>query len=128
VCGPCQGTPRRPDGVTVSSPEDPPYQERLDRISNLFGELVSHAEVVSQHRCPYRDRDDCCTAMFLCRNQQVADDGTDVFICGHEGTFDYRDAWQSHPRNHERMKRKIKAVRLEAMQRRAQEHPPGNRP
>jgi hypothetical protein len=128
VCGPCQGTPRRPERVTVSSPEDPAYQERLDRISNLFVELVSHAETVSQHRCPYRDRDDCCTAMFLCRNQQVVDDGTDVFICGHEGTFDYRDAWQSHPRNHERMKRKIKAVRLEAMQRRAQEPAPGKRP
>jgi hypothetical protein len=127
VCGSCQGTPRRPVRVTVSSPEDPPYQERLDRISDMFSELISHAETVSQHRCPYRDRDDCCTAMFLCRNQQVVDDGTNAFVCGHDGTFDYRDAWQSHPRNHERMKRKIKAVRVEAMQRRAQERPPVDR-
>jgi hypothetical protein len=112
----------------VPNSEDPGYEARLESIVDLFAELVSHAETVSQHRCPYRDRDDCCTAMFLCRNQQVVGDETDVFLCGHEGTFDYRDAWQSNPRNHERMKRKIKAVRLEATQRRTQERALGSGP
>ena len=95
------------------------YQQRLDRISELFSGLVSHAETTAQHRCPYRDRHDHCTAMFTCKNQRTEPDDPGVLLCGHDGVLDYRDAWESHPRNRERMKRRIEDIRIEGQRRRA---------
>ena len=42
-------------------------------------------------------------------------------VCGHDGVLDYRDAWESHPRNRERMKRRIEAIRIEGQRRRAED-------
>ena len=99
------------------------YQERLDRISDIFAGMVSHAETTTQHRCPYRDRHDHCTALFACRNQQPNQGDLETLICGHDGVFDYRDAWESHPRNQERMQRKIRNIRLKAQHRRSKGEP-----
>ena len=96
------------------------YQERLDRITEVFAGMVAHADETAPYRCPYRDRHDLCTALFKCRNQREADDDPDTLMCGHDGTFDYRDAWEAHPRNRERMKRKIAAIRSEGKRRRAE--------
>lgn len=104
------------------------YRQRLDRINELFAGLVAQAESVSQYRCPYRDRNDRCTAMFTCRNQQAIEDDPEALDCGHDGTFDYNDAWQSHPRNRERMRHKIEAIRLEAKRRRAEGDASGEKP
>ena len=94
------------------------FQERLDRISRLFTDIVGHAEVSSRTRCPYRDRHDRCTALFRCRNQIVADAERDLLTCGHDGTFDYRTAWESHPRARQRASEKISAIKEEATARR----------
>ncbi len=104
------------------------FQERLDRIAELFAGMVAHAETTSQYRCPYRDRHDHCTALFNCRNQQPVQHDPDILVCGHDGTFDYRDAWQTHPRNRERMKRKIAAIRLEGELRRGAIKPDEQQP
>lgn len=94
------------------------YQERLDRIGELFAGIVSHAEASSLVRCPYRDRHDLCTAQFRCRNQiPVAGDEASL-ACGHDGKFDYRTAWESHPRSHERAKAKVEDIKQEAAARR----------
>ncbi len=92
------------------------YQKRLDRMTEMFSDMVSHAEAVSLFRCPYRDRHDLCTAEFICRNQV---DGEDGQTCGHDGQFDYRSAWESQPKSRDRAKRKIAAIKEEAVSRRA---------
>ena len=94
------------------------FQERLDRIGRIFAGIVNHAEVSSRTRCPYRDRHDLCTALFRCRNQIQAAGGPDLLTCGHDGTFDYRTAWESHPRARERASAKISAIKEEAAARR----------
>ena len=101
--------------LTMDDSKQAELRKRLDRISEIFGTMASHAEDVSQSRCPYRDRLDRCTALFSCRNQRKAGDGeTEAFQCGHDGTFDYRSAWESHPLSHEKARLRIKKIRSEA--------------
>ena len=94
------------------------YQERLDRIAKIFTDVVAHAEVSSRTRCPYRDRHDLCTALFRCRNQLASPDDADRLSCGHDGTFDYRSAWEAHPRSRTRARVKIATIKREAEDRR----------
>ena len=63
-------------GVTPSAEE---FQNRLDRINSIFTAILDHAEESSLTRCPYRDSQDLCTALFSCRNQ--------VSIAGESGSF-----------------------------------------
>lgn len=107
--------------MATVDPQD--FQERLDRISAIFGEMVTHAEEQSLTRCPYRDRHDLCTALFGCRNQLSEGDAEDL-QCGHDGGFDYRDAWESHPRNKERMLDRIAGIRRAATEARRDREPP----
>lgn len=94
------------------------FQERLDRIGQIFTDLVAHAEVSSRTRCPYRDRHDLCTALFRCRNQLASATDANKLSCGHDGTFDYRTAWEAHPRAHVRAKEKIATIKEKAESRR----------
>ena len=94
------------------------YQERLDRISEIFSDVVANAEISAQSRCPYRDRNDQCTALFRCRNQLTVNGDGEALACGHDGKFDYRSAWESHPRAKVRVKQKIADIRSEAEARR----------
>jgi hypothetical protein len=96
------------------------YQQRLDRITELFAAMVEKADAQSQLRCPYRDRHDRCTAMFSCRNRRPEAGGEGRDRCGHDGHFDYRDAWESKPETKVRAKRKIERIRTEARRRRAE--------
>jgi len=93
-------------------------QKRIDRISEMFSEIVSHAEKMSQTRCPYRDRNDYCTADFRCRNQRPPAVKDAPHGCDHDGNFDYRSAWESKPLEHERIKKKVRDIRDSAVQRR----------
>lgn len=94
------------------------YQERLDRITELFAGMVEKADALSRERCPYRDRHDRCTAMFSCRNQVRADD--EIVTCSHDGRFDYRLAWESMPETKERAKRRLERIKADARRRRAE--------
>ncbi len=94
------------------------YQERLDRIAEILGSVVAHAETSARHRCPYRDRNDTCTALFRCRNQLPVESDVEAFICGHNGTFDYRTAWEMNPRERMRVKKTIADIKAEAEGRR----------
>ena len=62
-------------------------EKRMARISEMFSEMVAHAETVSQTRCPYRDRHDLCTAEFRCRNQKPPAEEGARHPCGHDGNF-----------------------------------------
>lgn len=95
------------------------FQQRLDRMAAIFGDIVAHAEESILTRCPYRNRFDLCTALFRCSNQLPTDDGEpDDLACGHDGKFDYRSAWESHPRAMNRTREKIVRIRRDAARRR----------
>lgn len=95
-------------------------QKRLDRISDMFADMIKHVDVVSRERCPYRDRHDNCTGAFTCRNQIAVDGDETRFTCDHgEGALDYRTAWESQPKSHDRAKRKIAEIRRDSAARRS---------
>lgn len=94
------------------------YQKRLDRMTELFSDMVREADRQSQTRCPYRDRHDECTAAFRCRNQGALREGRTRVPCQHDGRFDYRSAWQSDPAAHQRVKDRLDRVKGDAAARR----------
>ena len=94
------------------------YQQRLDRLTEIFGDIVSHADEQATHRCPYRDARDRCTAAFSCGNQIPAAEKGEPATCGHDGTFDYSLAWETDPATRERAKTKLSAIKRAAAARR----------
>lgn len=98
------------------TPEE--IQKRFDRLTEIFSGIVTQADEQASQRCPYRDRHDLCTAKFHCRNQHPPEQGTatadssdeaapQALACGHNGSFDYRSAWESDPRAVETARRRI---------------------
>lgn len=71
------------------------YQKRLNRITEMFTAMVKHADEVSTQRCPYKNKDDRCTAQFGCRNQRKPPDGVGLLVCAGDDKLDYRSAWES---------------------------------
>ena len=69
------------------------YEKRLNKITEIFEELVVHADEQSTYRCPYKNRFDHCTAKFGCRNQRKIDEGTGL-LCVGDDKLDYRSAWE----------------------------------
>ena len=95
------------------------FQKRLDRMTELFSEMVEHADTQSRYRCPYRDRHDHCTAKIRCRNQDPTAAADGAILCRHDGQFDYRSAWESRPDNYPRAKAKIATIKRAAAASRA---------
>ena len=100
------------------TPSAEEFQKRLDRINSIFTAILGHAEESSLYRCPYRDSQDLCTALFSCRNQVSITGEPDSFSCSHNGSFDYRRAWESNPKGWKRMQEKTAAIRDEALKNR----------
>ena len=71
------------------------YQKRLDRITEIFTGLVVHAGELSTMRCPYKDRFDCCTASFGCRNKRKPRAAGELPVCAGDDKLDYRGAWDT---------------------------------
>ena len=94
------------------------YQQRLDRLTEIYSDIVSHADEQATQRCPYRDARDRCTAAFSCGNQIPAADKGEPATCGHDGTFDYSDAWEDDPAAEERARKKLRGIRQSAAARR----------
>ena len=70
-------------------------QKRLDRITEIFSDIVAHADVQTVDRCPYKNRFNECTAAFGCRNQRKPRPGGERFMCGGDDKLDYRSAWET---------------------------------
>ena len=69
-----------------------PHQTRATRdMADKRGKLVKE----SKFRCPYRNKDDRCTAKFGCRNQRKPKEN-DLFGCAQKDneTLDYRNFWE----------------------------------
>ena len=94
------------------------YQKRLDRISQIFAGMATHADQQSQMRCPYKDRFDECTAKFGCRFQRKPREGRERFFCASDDQLDYRSAWESEPDLEAEVKAKIRAQKADAQKRR----------
>ena len=70
------------------------YEKRLNKITQIFEDLVVHADEQATYRCPYKNRFDHCTAKFGCRNQRKIDEGTGL-LCVGDDKLDYRSAWET---------------------------------
>ncbi len=76
------------------------YQKRLDKITQIFEGLVVHADEQATYRCPYKNREDRCTAKFGCRNQRkvAGENRSDsLLLCVGDDKLDYRSAWETEP-------------------------------
>jgi hypothetical protein len=79
------------------------WQERVDRMTELFGSMIAVADELSTRRCPYKNRFDQCTAHFGCRNQRrptappdgpVRGRNDSLKLCAGDDKLDYRNAWE----------------------------------
>ena len=75
------------------------FQKRLDRLTEIFADIVVQADEQSLMRCPYKNARDECTAQFGCRNQRrKIVDGEKRLACVGDDELDYRTAWETDPR------------------------------
>ncbi len=82
----------------MSKPRQSELQKSLDRMTEILGDIVAHADTQSLTRCPYKNKDDECTAKFGCQNKRKKIvDGAKRFSCVGDGKLDYRTAWESDP-------------------------------
>src|SRR5262245_4529949 len=85
------------------------YQVRLDRLTEIFRDIVVHADAQSVTRCPYKNRRDECTAKFGCRNQRKPAVAGGLRLCGGDDKIDYRGAWEVDPEGVQRMSEQLAA-------------------
>lgn len=84
------------------------YQERLDRLSQILGDIVQHADEQALVRCPYKNRDNECTAKFGCQYQRKPAPNRALFQCGSDDKLDYRSAWETEPEAYVDVREKIR--------------------
>jgi uncharacterized 2Fe-2S/4Fe-4S cluster protein (DUF4445 family) len=104
----------------VAGPTKKDYQQRLDKLTEIFADIMGEAQdqVQGQGRCPYRSAKDICTAKFGCANRLNPGAREDEPVCAHDGTMDFRNAWESRPESYQKTKDKIEQVREQAAQQR----------
>lgn len=66
-----------------------------EHLSDIFEEMMATVHRVSQYRCPYKDRQGLCTAVFGCRNQRRPAAAGGPLVCGGDDKLDYRSAWEA---------------------------------
>ena len=70
------------------------YQASVARLYDIFGEMSNTVNEVSEWRCPYKNVEDRCTALFGCRNQDRSVPAGELYICTGSDDIDYRGAWE----------------------------------
>lgn len=71
------------------------FRKRRDALYGLLEEMVSHASEQSTYRCPYKNRNDQCTASFGCRNKRKNPNPGGLPICAGDDKLNYKSAWES---------------------------------
>ena len=71
------------------------YQKLLDKLAVIMNPMNDVAMAQSKFRCPYRNKDDLCTAKFGCRNQRNPK-VNDLLGCNQKenDNLDYRTYWE----------------------------------
>ena len=87
------------------------YQERLDRMSQILGDIVKHADEQALMRCPYKNKDNDCTAKFGCQFQRKPAPNRALFQCSSNDQLDYRSAWETEPEAYLEMKDRLKKLK-----------------
>jgi hypothetical protein len=70
------------------------YQKRLDTLSEILNGIATHANELSQQRCPYKNRHNQCTASIGCRNKRKPAAEGELPRCAGDDKLDYRKAWE----------------------------------
>ena len=67
-------------------------QQSFDRLMEVMAPIAKHADHQATRRCPYKNKNNRCTAKFGCRNQRKpAVDG--MLHCASDDKLDYRNFW-----------------------------------
>ena len=71
------------------------YKKSLEKLAAVMEPMNDVAMLQSTFRCPYRNKDDRCTAKFGCRNQRNPK-VNDLFGCNQKDNdeLDYRNFWE----------------------------------
>ena len=70
------------------------YEASLTRLTDIFKGMSETVDVVSTWRCPYKNAQDRCTAVFGCRNQDRSVEEGELYVCTGSDHLDYRSAWE----------------------------------
>jgi len=72
------------------------YKKSLEMLAEIMEPMSDIAMSQSKFRCPYKNKNDGCTAKFGCRNQRKQETG-DLMICVADDKIDYRPYWDTEP-------------------------------
>lgn len=71
--------------------------QRLARLNEVLAGIAAHADRQATWRCPYKNKDDRCTAQFGCRNRRKPAVAGELFHCVGDDKIDYRPFWDQTP-------------------------------
>ena len=71
------------------------YRKSLAMLAEVMEPMNDVAMAQSKFRCPYRNKDDLCTAKFGCRNQDRPGTTGELYLCLGSDDIDYRSAWET---------------------------------
>src|SRR5688572_17640153 len=92
------------------------YASRLNRLTEIFQDIIVHADAQALIRCPYKDRYGQCTAKFGCQNQRKNPVAEGPRICGGDDKIDYRTAWEVDPGAELAVRQQLRNIRSHAVQ------------
>jgi hypothetical protein len=71
------------------------YKKSLKMLEDIMAPMNDTAMLQAQFRCPYRNKDDRCTAKFGCRNQRKPK-VNDMFECDQKNNdnLNYKSYWE----------------------------------
>ena len=71
------------------------HKESIAKLEKIMASMNDTAMKQSQFRCPYRNKDDRCTAKFGCRNQRKPK-VKEMFACNQKNndTLNYKSYWE----------------------------------
>ena len=70
------------------------FKASIERLAEIYRDIALKAEEVTRTRCPYKDANSRCTALFGCRHQYFTKDPGARPVCTGSDKLDYRDAWE----------------------------------
>ncbi len=70
------------------------YHASMARLHEIFADISCTVNTVSAWRCPYKNAQDRCTALFGCRNQLRSHPSDELPLCTGSDKLDYRSAWE----------------------------------